>query len=167
MSANLLGDREGPRPHADSRWPGCPGKGILGRIGGKTPISLLIVGSEDAGRDENHVYPLHDLFVVTGIIVAAGADETAIAHPSDEATVATTALILGGPALYLVGNALFKWALWHHVPRSRPVSILGLAALIPLASISSALVLLAAATVVLVLVALWDIRDERLRTSAA
>ena len=101
--------------------------------------------------------------MVAGIIAAAGADELTIAHPTDEATVATAALILGGSALYLAGNALFKWALWDRLPRSRLVAICTLAALVPLAVVSSTLALLIAATLIIVAVALWDLRAERVK----
>jgi hypothetical protein len=49
---------------------------------------------------------------VEGIILIA-ADELMIVHPSAEPTVPTTAVILGGLVLYLVGNTLFKRALWE------------------------------------------------------
>jgi hypothetical protein len=88
--------------------------------------------------------------MVAGIIAAAGADELTIAHPTDEATVETTALILGGPALYLACNAPLKWALWNRLPRSRLVAI-------------CALVLLVAATLVVIFVSLWDMRAERMK----
>ena len=52
-----------------------------------------------------------------------------------------TALILGGPALYLVGNALFTWALSGLIPWSRLVAVAALLALMPLATGASALTL--------------------------
>jgi low temperature requirement protein LtrA len=88
--------------------------------------------------------------------VAAAAYKLTIAHPGDSATTATTALILAGPALYLTGNALFQRALWGHVPRSRPLAILTLAALAPLAIVATTLELLTAATLVLVTIAAHD-----------
>jgi low temperature requirement protein LtrA len=103
--------------------------------------------------------------MVAGIIVAAAADEQTIAHPGDPATVATAALILGGPTLYLVGHILFKWALWRHVLRSRLLAVAALVALVPVATVSSALVLMAAATAVLVALVLWDLRAERVTVS--
>ena len=48
------------------------------------------------------------------------------------------------------------WALWDRVPRSRAVAILALGALASLALVSSTLVLLGAATVIIAGVALWD-----------
>jgi low temperature requirement protein LtrA len=126
----------------------------------------VISAAGDPGRLGVLAYTYFHIPMVAGIIAAAGADELTIAHPTDEATVATTALILGGPALYLVGNALFKWALWDRLPRSRLVAICALAALVPLAVVSSALGLLVAATLVIVAVALWDLRAERMKLSS-
>jgi low temperature requirement protein LtrA len=103
--------------------------------------------------------------MVAGIIVAAAADELTIAHAGEPATVATAALILGGPALYLVGHILFKWALWRHVLRSRLVAVVALVALVPVATVSSALVLMAAATAILVAMVMWDLRAERTTVS--
>jgi low temperature requirement protein LtrA len=71
-------------------------------------------------------------------------------------------VILGGPALYIAGNALFKRALWGEFPRSRPMAILALAAFVVLALVSSMVILLSAATLVTIGVAFWDARDERI-----
>lgn len=121
----------------------------------------IIAAVADPGRLALSAYTYVHVPMVAGIIVAAAADELTIAHPTDQATVASTVLILGGPALYLVGNALFKRTLWGHVPRSRPLAVGALAALVPVAVVSSALVLLVAATLVLVGLALSDVRAER------
>lgn len=121
----------------------------------------VIAAAADPGRLGLSAYTYVHIPMVAGIIVAAAADELAIAHPTEPATVASTALVLGGPALYLVGNALFKRTLWGHVPRSRPIAVGALAALVPVAAVSSVLVLMVAATLVLVGLALSDVRAER------
>jgi low temperature requirement protein LtrA len=123
----------------------------------------VMSAASDPGGLGVWAYHYFHIPMVVGIVVVAAADELTIAHPTDEPTVATTALILGGPALYLVGNALFKRALWDHLPRSRLIAICALVALVPVAVVSSALVLLVAATLVLVAVALWDARAESAR----
>jgi low temperature requirement protein LtrA len=87
--------------------------------------------------------------MVAGIIVAAAAAELTIEHPREEVRTATAAVILGGPALYLLGNAWFKSAIWGHVPPTRFLALAALVALIPLALVASALVLLAAVAIVL------------------
>ena len=126
----------------------------------------VISAADDPGRIGVSAYTYFHIPMVAGIIVVAAADELTIAHPGDGATSATTALILGGPALYLVGNALFKWTLWDRLPRSRLVAVCALVALVPVAVVSSALVLLVAATLVLVAVALWDARAERAKSGS-
>jgi low temperature requirement protein LtrA len=92
---------------------------------------------------------------------AAGADELVIAHPTDPAMPAMSALILGGPALYLAGNALFIWALARMIPWSRLAAIAALVALLPLVARVLALTLLVAAVLVLVALALWDLWAAR------
>jgi low temperature requirement protein LtrA len=51
--------------------------------------------------------------MVAGIIVPAIADELPIAHPGGGVTAGTAAVILGGPARSLAGNAGFKWTVFH------------------------------------------------------
>ena len=105
-------------------------------------------------------YSYFHLPMVAGIIAAAGGDELTIAYPMEPVTPAMMALILGGPALYLVGNALFTWALSGLVSWSRLVAIAALVALMPLAAGAAALNLLIAATLVLVALVGWDLRGR-------
>lgn len=118
----------------------------------------VIAAAPDPGRLARSAYSYVHTPIIAGIVVAAAADEITVAHPLDEATVATTALILGGPALYLAGTALFHWALWHDVPGSRLLAIAALAALVPVAVVTSTLLLSASATLVLIGVAAWGER---------
>ncbi len=100
----------------------------------------------------------------TYLHVPAGGYELAIAHPGDQVDAATACLILGGPALFLVGHTLFKRSLWGFVPRARLAAMGALVALIPVAIVSSTLVLLALASAVVVVVA-WS--SSRTHTSVA
>jgi low temperature requirement protein LtrA len=97
----------------------------------------VISDATDPGRLGVSAYTYCHLPIIAGIIVAAASDKLTIAHPSAHVTAATTAVILGGPALYIAGNALFKRALWGEFPRSRTVAILALAASVVLALVSS------------------------------
>ena len=94
--------------------------------------------------------------VVLGLIALAVGNELAIAHPGDDATLAFTLLAFGGPALYLLAQALFLRAALRRVPASR---VLGVAALVVLGIATSSLSMLAgigAACVVLIGVAVAD-----------
>jgi len=121
----------------------------------------VISAANDPGRLGLIAYTYCHIPIVAGIIVAAAGDEIAIARPGEEVSTGEAALILGGPALYLVGHSLFKLALWRRLSPSRLTGIVALVALVPLAVISSALVLIAAATAVLVGVVVWDLLVER------
>jgi low temperature requirement protein LtrA len=114
----------------------------------------VISTATDPGRLGVVAYTYLHIPMVAGIIVAAAGYEVAIAHPRDQVHVATACLILGGPALFLVGQTLFKRVLWGQVPVS-PFALIGaVLALIPVAVVSSVLVLLSLATAV-VFAAAW------------
>jgi low temperature requirement protein LtrA len=48
------------------------------------------------------------VLIVGGIIACAVSDELVIAHPEHGEPLGL-AIVLGGPILYLIGNATFKW----------------------------------------------------------
>jgi low temperature requirement protein LtrA len=101
--------------------------------------------------------------IVLGLIAIAVADEMAIAHPGDDATLGFTMLAFGGPALFLLAQLLFHHAALGHAPRSRA---LGLAALAILAIAATQLMLIvgiAASSAVLIVVAITDTVQEGVR----
>ena len=126
--------------------------------------------ARDPGRVARLAYTYLHLPIVAGIIVCAVADEVSLAHPG-HASNAGIAAILGGPALYLLGHALFKWATNARPvpPLSHLVGLLLLAALAPFAfaHLFSALALAATTTAVLVLVAAWESLALRRGTASA
>src|SRR5579859_1370933 len=70
--------------------------------------SRSIQKSSDPGRTERLGYTYLHLLIVAGIIASAVGDELSFAHPHVTPDTAQTAVLLGGPALYLLGNTLFK-----------------------------------------------------------
>lgn len=115
--------------------------------------------SDDPGRIARIAYTYIHVLIIAGIIVCAVADELVLVHPG-HADGAGIAVILGGPALYLIGNALFKWV--TNDRRGPPLSHLaGLALLLGLVPVAlshafSALALGAATTAVMMVVAIWE-----------
>jgi low temperature requirement protein LtrA len=98
--------------------------------------------------------------IVLALIAIAVADELAIAHPGDDATLGFTILTFGGPALFLLAQLLFHRAALGRAPRSR---VLGLAALAILALATAPLTLItgiAASSAVLIAVAITDTVHE-------
>ncbi len=129
---------------------------------GAERASHRIAHSDDPGRQARLAYTYLHLLIIAGVIVSAVADELVLAHPEHFGTNenAAIAAILGGPALYIAGNALFKWVCNDR--RTPPLShLLGLVLLLALAPLAyshalSPLALGAATTMVLVLVAAWE-----------
>jgi low temperature requirement protein LtrA len=118
--------------------------------------SEVISSSEDPGRLGRSAYTYFHLPMVAGIIAVAAADELTVAHPGDRGTAASVALTLGGTALFVAGQAFFKWAVFGVLPWSRAVAIAALAALIPVGFAIPTLALSGAAGLIVVVLAVWD-----------
>jgi low temperature requirement protein LtrA len=123
---------------------------------GAEKASHSISTSADPGRLARLAYTYIHLPLVAGIIVAAVADELVLVHPDGHTDVKTTLAVLGGPALYLLGNSLFKRTIYGRLPPSHMVGMFLLALLIPTAAVLSPLAFSAAATLALVIVAIWE-----------
>jgi low temperature requirement protein LtrA len=126
--------------------------------------SRVIASSADPGRMARNGYTYLHIPIIAGIIVAAVGDELTLHHPSGHNDIATAIVLIGGPALYLAGNALFKRLSAPYVPLSHIVGLALLALLIPAVPTLSPLLLSSATTIVLIVVAAWEsisLRDFR------
>lgn len=115
-----------------------------------------ISASSDPGRIARVAYTYAHIPLVAGIIVTAAADELVLAHPLGHAGSQAIWLILGGPALFLVGTLWFKYAVFGVFSQSRVAGLVCLAALAVAAPHLSPLALSAAVTTVLALIAIWE-----------
>lgn len=124
--------------------------------------SRAITDSADPGRKGRIAYTYLHLLIVAGIIVSAVGDELALREPERVAGVADGAVLLGGTALYLLGNAWFKKTVNDtNLPLSHLIG-LGLLALLTLTLHHWTVLSLGIATVaVLVLVAGWEVCSLR------
>jgi low temperature requirement protein LtrA len=118
--------------------------------------SRVVAASDDPGRLARSGYTYLHIPIVAGIIVAAVGDELVLRHPGGHTGIAAACVILGGPALYLLGNSLFKWLTAPYAPLSHTVGLVLLALLVPAAPFATPLTLSAAASAVLTLVAVWE-----------
>jgi low temperature requirement protein LtrA len=113
-----------------------------------------ISASAHPGRIARLSYTYIHLPLVAGIIVAAVADEFVLAHPTGHAEIKTVIAIVASVALYLVGHALFAWSITGRPPLASLVGIGAAIALAPAGGFLSPLALMAAATAILVGVAI-------------
>ena len=115
-----------------------------------------IAASPDPTRLARAGYAYAHGIMVAGVIVVAVAIEQTIAHPTGDASTAAAAAIIGGPAIYLAGNALFNYTLAGQPPWSRLLGIAALALLVPVAVVATPLTLAALATAVTLALALFS-----------
>ncbi|MFI7606660.1 low temperature requirement protein A [Micromonospora sp. NPDC049366] len=94
--------------------------------------------------------------MIAGSILTAVGFTLAIDHPTEMTPAAWIAGITGGPALFLAGRAGFEYVIFGRITPPRPVGIVVLAALSPAAIHLRPEVTLAAATLVLAGIAVWD-----------
>ncbi|MFE9083318.1 low temperature requirement protein A [Brevundimonas sp. NPDC003935] len=119
------------------------------------------VHASDPGAIARRVYTYCPIIVVAGIVVTAVGDELALAHPLGATTMATTAVLLGGPLLFLLGTSLSILAIWGRIAWPRVAGIGLLAAAAGFSPLLQPLVLTLVSTVVLVLAAIWESVEGR------
>jgi low temperature requirement protein LtrA len=116
-----------------------------------------LAGAEDPGRLARDAYTYGHLPIVAGIIGVAVADDLLLAHPGHALSTAGAAMTLGGPALYLLCDGLFRLRMIGSVNPKRVLAVAALAALgLPAAHVS-ALGLSALVAGVLTALALWEL----------
>ena len=123
---------------------------------GAERASRKIAHSHKPGELGRNGYTYLHILIVAGIIVTAVGDELTLTHPHGHAELKNTLVILGGPALYLAGNALFKRLSATRLPLSHLVGLGLLALLVSVAWLATPLALSAGATSVLMVVTLWE-----------
>jgi low temperature requirement protein LtrA len=103
------------------------------------------------------------LVMTAGIVAISVGDELVIRDPLGHTQPTWIAVILGGPALFLAGRAIFEYAVFARVSRDRVIGILALAAISPAMILAPPLLLTIAATVVLAGIAIADTARARRR----
>ncbi|TYC19412.1 low temperature requirement protein A [Micromonospora sp. MP36] len=118
-------------------------------------LGEAIAASANPGRLGRSAELSH-LLMVAGIVATSAGSELTLTDPSGHAKPAWVGAILGGPALYLAGRAVFEHVAFARVSRPRPIGILVLAALAPVMVGLPPLGVAAAAAAVLLGVAVLD-----------
>jgi low temperature requirement protein LtrA len=133
---------------------------------GAERASRQIASSEDPGRLARSGYTYLHILIVAGIIVAAVGDELVLHHPGGHVDAKTAAVLIGGPAFYLLGNMLFKRLSAPNFPLSHIAGLIMLGLLAGTVAITTPLLLSAATTAVLIIVATWEWFSLRPREAA-
>jgi low temperature requirement protein LtrA len=114
--------------------------------------------AEDPGRLARDAYTYLQLPIVAGVIATAVANDLLIAHPHEPLHGVGLAMMLGGPALYLIGESLFRWRMTARAHPDRMAIAALLVGLVPLGGQVSALALSLIVATLLGALALWELR---------
>lgn len=116
-----------------------------------------IVHSSDPGRMGAYLHYIHAI-LVAGIIASAVGNDLVMAHPHGHANAAQAAMLIAGPAIYLLGSAIYKKVVYGMVPVSHVVGAAALLALAPVAHVASLLAMGWLTLAIMLAVAAWELR---------
>ena len=128
---------------------------------GAERASHSFASSADPGRVARLAYTYVHLLIVAGIVVAAVGDELVLAHPTGHTDAKTVIAVVGGPALFLLGNILFKRFATGRPTLSHWIGLILLASIAAAAHLMPPLAAGTAAAAVLIIVAIWETRSFR------
>ena len=119
--------------------------------------TATILASDDPGRIGAYFHYIHAI-LVAGVIGSAVGNDLIMVHPHDAVKPAYLAVLIGGPAVYLVGSAIYKRVVYGRMPRSHLLGALALLLLVPVAPYANLLTMGWLTTGLLLAMAWWDIR---------
>lgn len=130
--------------------------------------SAVISRSDDPGRIGAKFHYVH-VILIGGLIVSAVANGLVLEEPAAEMTAPVTAVLIGGPAIYLFGSLIYKHVVYQKIVYSHVGGLLALAALAVAAPLTDRLLIGGLAVAVLIAVPAADAANHRrlLRTDGA
>lgn len=117
--------------------------------------SAAITTSPDPGRMGAYLHYIHAI-LVAGVIGSAVGNDLVMARPLEGLATAQVLALVGGPAAYLLGSAVYKRVVYRRIPLSHLAGALALLALIPAGYACNLLAMGWLTTAVLVGVVLWE-----------
>ena len=127
---------------------------------------VTISDCDDPGRLARDAYTYAHLPIVAGIIATAVASHLLIDAPHEAPGGVGVAMVLGGPALYLLGESLFCWRMTGETNAKRVAVAALLILLVPLGSELSVLLLSLIVASLLPALAVWERRAPRVEAAA-
>lgn len=128
--------------------------------------TAAITHSDDPGRIGAYFHYVHAI-LIAGVISSAVGNDLVLAHPHAHPGTAQVAILLAGPAIYLLGSAVYKRVVYGALPVSHLAGVSMLLTLVPVAFVTDMLVVGSLTTVVVLVVSVWEGRllEGRRRTN--
>ncbi|MBB1594162.1 hypothetical protein A9973_08765 [Achromobacter sp. UMC46] len=99
--------------------------------------------------------------------MSAVANELVILHPDGRIATPAAAALIGGPALYLLGNGIYKTVVYARFPLSHVIGLALPAVLAPVSFVTDNLMVGGLTTLIKMLVAVWESVSRRRAAQAA
>jgi len=122
-------------------------------------VAAISRSFDESARLGRAAYAYGHAVMVLGVLVIAVAIRLTIGHPGGTVSTLVGVTILGGPALFLAGLALFKYSVLGHRPDPPLIGIGVLALLALVALFASRLALALCATAVVLVLAIGAVRS--------
>jgi low temperature requirement protein LtrA len=126
----------------------------------------LVSHSRNPGQLARLAYTYIHILLVAGIVVSAVGDEFTLAHPVGHTDAKTAIAVLGGAAIYLAGNFLFKWTTVGKISYSHLTAIATLGAVAFAADYLTPLILMTTTSLVLVVLVMVEERSRSMALAA-
>lgn len=123
-----------------------------------------ITHSTDSGRIGAYFHYVHAI-LVAGIIATAVGNDLVMEHPHDPLKTAYVLILVAGPAIYLIGSAIYKKVVYGVIPMSHIFGVLVLLIAIPVGYVADLLEMGILTTVIMLVVSIWEGRNKRLRSA--
>lgn len=124
-----------------------------------------ITRSPDSGRIGAYFHYVHAI-LVAGIIATAVGNDLVMEHPHDPLKTAYVLILVAGPAIYLMGSAIYKKVVYGLIPASHIFGVLALLMAIPIGYAANLLEMGILTTVIMLVVSVWEGLNKRLRAPA-
>ncbi len=111
---------------------------------------------DDPGRIGRVAYTYAHIPMVAGIVLSAVGNEMLLAHPTGPTDFVTALILIGGPALFVLGSLWFFWVFCSEPPKSHLAGLAALAVLGFVAPLVEPVWLGALTSLILVGVAAWE-----------
>jgi low temperature requirement protein LtrA len=116
--------------------------------------------SRNPGRLARLAYTYIHILLVAGIVVSAVGDGFTLAHPVGHTDAKTAIAVIGGAAIYLLGNLLFKWTIVGKISHSHLISVAALGAVAFAADYIPPLILMTTMSLLLVVLVIVEERSR-------
>lgn len=117
--------------------------------------SHAIANTDNPGLMGSYFHYIH-VILIGAIIICAVANELVIDHPDQRIKVITATVLLSGPVVYILANAIYKRLVYGRYPLSHLIGIFGFILLIPIMFLTDLLMINTLEAIILIAIATWD-----------